>query len=195
MLEEIITNLIECGEILEKNQLTVIDNLKNLNEGHIIYFFEYMDPYIQNVIDFVISGLEQNQYSIIIENDRIIPLIQKGLKDLLSDTQLNKIKFVNNYDFYFAKGSFQCASIFDYLPRLIKGYSKQTFSVRSWAHVEWGDVLEVHENITNSEKEADVIVKENRLLSVCAYDSVRVSETTRNRLITHHNFLIHDYSS
>ncbi|TRZ39776.1 hypothetical protein CEQ21_02180 [Niallia circulans] len=178
---------------MEKDQLTVIDNLKGLNEGHIIYFFEYIDAYIKNVIDFAISGLEQDQYSIIIENDRISPLILKGLKEIVSGSQLNKIKFINNYDFYFAKGDFQCASIFDYLPSLIKDYSKQQFSVRSWAHVEWGDVQEIHENLANSEQEADIIVKENRLLSVCAYDADRVSETTRNNLISRHGFLINDY--
>ncbi|RFU60976.1 MEDS domain-containing protein [Peribacillus glennii] len=177
---------------MERKNLDVINHLKNLTEGHVIYFFEDVEDYLKNVVDFVISGLEQNQYSIIIENDRISPLLKKVFESMLNESQLNKVRFINNFDFYFAKGDFGCNSIFEFLPRLIEGYGEQEFAVRSWAHVEWGDEHEVPKKLSDSEKEADVIVSEKRLLSVCAYDSDRVSEELKVNLLTHHNFLMNN---
>jgi len=175
---------------LEKRDVKVINQLNDLTEGHVLYFFEDINAYINNIIDFVISGLDHNQYSLIIENDRIVPLIEKKLAVLLNESQISKVKFINNYDFYFANGDFACNSIFDYLPRLYKGYNEQEFRVRSWAHIEWGDISYIHNKLTESEKEAEIIVSRKGILSVCAYDSDRMSEELKTNLQCHHNFLI-----
>ena len=182
---------IQRGANLESTHLKEVNELANLTRGHGIYFFRNQDQYITNVVDFVISGLERNEYSIIVENDRIIPLIQKRLTDLLDESRLEKVKFINNYDFYYAKGDFSINSIFNFLPNLIEGYS-ENLTVRSWAHVEWRDEPEVSKKLMGSEKEADVIVTETNLLSVCAYDSERVSEVLKQSLLTCHNLLIND---
>lgn len=184
--------ILEWGAVLEKTHFKLINHLKNLTEGHILYIFENVEEYIKNVEDFVICGLKQNQYSIIIENDRINLMLKKSLASKLSKSQINKVIIINNFDFYYVKGDFQCNSIFDYLPKLIEGYSEEEFVVRSWAHVEWGDEGEVHKKLSTSEKEADIIVSEKRLLSVCAYDSDRVSEELKGSLINQHNFLLDD---
>ncbi|WP_231687913.1 MEDS domain-containing protein [Bacillus sp. FJAT-27251] len=183
---------VEWGAVLEKTHFKTVKHLKNLTEGHILYIFENLEKYIKNVVDFVMCGLEQNQYSLIIENDRINLMLKKHLAPMLSKDQLNKVMIINNYDFYYVKGDFQCNSIFEYLPKLIEGYSEEGFSVLSWAHVEWGDEAEVHKKLSNSEKEACIIVNDKKLLSVCAYDSDRVNEALKGSLINHHNFLLND---
>ncbi|WLR57399.1 MEDS domain-containing protein [Mesobacillus subterraneus] len=70
----------ECVHLKEVNEIA------NQAKGHGLYFFQDQERYISNVIDFVISGLERNEYSIIIENDRITPLIIKRLTVLLNET-------------------------------------------------------------------------------------------------------------
>ena len=186
---------IRRGAVFEIEKFKVINHLRNLPDGHILYFFENIEEYIKNIVDFVVYGIEQNQSSIIIENDRITPLVKESLASILNSSQLNKVRFVNNYDFYFAKGNFQCNSIFEYVPILFKDYAEQGFIVRSWAHIEWGDIQEIHNNLLESEEEAEVIVRKKRLLSVCAYDSDRVSEELKKGLLTHHTFLMEDVSS
>jgi hypothetical protein len=173
-------------------QLTEVNELAGLTRGHGLYFFENQDQYITRLVDFVISGLERDEYSIIVENDRIIPLITKRLMELLEESSLEKVKFVNNYDFYYAKGDFSVNSIFDFLPNLIEGYSELDLVIRSWAHVEWRDDQEINRKIMVSEQEADIIVTETELLSVCAYDSERVSKELEEGLLNCHNFLIND---
>ncbi|OCA87772.1 hypothetical protein A8F94_07955 [Bacillus sp. FJAT-27225] len=180
---------------MEKTNFKSINHLKNHTEGHILYIFENLEEYINHIEDFVISGLEQNQYSIIIENDRINLMLKKRLATILSHSQLKKVIIINNFDFYYAKGDFQCNSIFECLPNLIEGYTEEGVAVRSWAHVEWGDEREVHKKLSISEKEADVIVSEKRLLSVCAYDSDRVNEKLKGNLSGRHNYLLKDLGS
>jgi hypothetical protein len=179
--------IFERGAVLKTKHFKTINDL---TEGHLLYFFENVEEYIQNVIEFVISGLEKNQYPIIIENDRIILFVKKILESMLNESQLIKVKFLNNFDFYFEMGDFRCNSIFKFLPSLIEGYAEKKYAVRSWAHVEWGDEREVHKKLSDSEREADVIVNEKGLLSVCAYNSDRVSEELKKKLLIHHNFLV-----
>ncbi|KUP06915.1 hypothetical protein Q75_06805 [Bacillus coahuilensis p1.1.43] len=177
---------------MESTHLIEVNEIKNLTKGHVLYFFEKQNQYISNVVDFIISGIEHNEYSIIIENDRITPLIKKKLTMLSNESGLEKVTFVNNYDFYYAKGDFNINSIWDYLPKLITGFSELDCVVRSWAHVEWRDELTVSKKLLDSENEADKIVTETKLLSVCAYDSERVSKEFGEALLKCHNFLINE---
>ncbi len=177
---------------MESIHLKEVHEIQDLTKGHVLYFSKNQDQYISNVMEFVLSGLERNEYSIIIENDRMTPLIKKSLTEKLNNNCLEKVMFVNNYDFYYAQGDFRVNSIFDYLPNLIEGYSEQDLAVRSWAHVEWRDEPEVSKKLSVSEKEADLIVAKTKLLSVCAYDSERVSHELKERLLFCHNFLINE---
>ncbi|MCD7036345.1 MEDS domain-containing protein [Metabacillus sp. GX 13764] len=167
-----------------------VKDLKAVKKGHILYFFENEDLYIAHIVDFVISGIQQNQYVIIIENDRIAPIIKRKLASLLTIEQSLKVIVVNNFDFYYAKGDFASNSIFEYLPDMIEGYSAKGADVRSWAHVEWRDEEEASSKLTAAESEAVGIVEENNLLSVCAYNSERVTSEFKARLLGLHNYLL-----
>lgn len=180
------------GAFLESMQLKEVNELAGLTKGHGLYFFKDQELYVSRLVDFVLSGLDRDEYSIIIENDRIIPLITRRLKESLDERKFDKVKFVNNYDFYYAKGDFNVNSIFDYLPNLIDDYSEMDVVIRTWAHVEWRDDHEISQKLILSEQAADVIVSDTELLSVCAYDSERVSIEIETGLLNCHNFLIKD---
>lgn len=169
-----------------------ITELAGLTKGHGLYLFKNQDQYITRVADFVISGAKRGEYSIIIENDRLLPLITKRLMETADESSLEKAKFINNFDFYYSKGDLGINSIFDFLPTLIEGYSERDVAIRSWAHVEWRDEQEVITKLLFSEQSADTIVTETELLSVCAYDSERVSKDLEEGLLNCHNFLIND---
>lgn len=167
-------------------------NLQALPKGHGLYFFENQEQYVTRVVDFVISGVEQGEYSIIVENDRLIPLITKRLTESVDESSLEKVKFINNYDFYYAKGDFSVNSIPDFLPSLIDGYSELDVVIRSWAHVEWRVEQEITRKLIVSEQESDTIVAEAKFLAVCAYDFERVSQELIDGLINCHDFIIND---
>ncbi|WP_026695458.1 MEDS domain-containing protein [Peribacillus kribbensis] len=175
---------------MESTQVIEVIGTKNLTKGHVLYFYESLEKYISNVVDFILSGLKQNEYSIIVENDRITPLIKKRLTMSVKANSLEKVMFINNYDFYYAKGDFRINSIFDYFLKFTEGDPVQDAVLRSWAHVEWRDEREISGTLLASENEADKIVSETNLLSVCAYDSTRVSIEFMEGLLDCHNYLI-----
>ncbi|KAB2331329.1 MEDS domain-containing protein [Bacillus mesophilum] len=174
---------------MESRHIIEVNEIKALTKGHVLYFHENQNQYIEYVTDFITSGLEKNEYCIIVENDRNISLIKNRLTALMSNGQLDKVIFVNNYDFYYASGDFQINSVFDFLPNVIGDYSELDLVIRSWAHVEWRDEHEVSK-LLDSEHEAEDIVAQTNLLSVCAYDSRRVSREFKDGLLACHNFLL-----
>ncbi|MCM3572393.1 MEDS domain-containing protein [Mesobacillus subterraneus] len=170
--------------------LKEVNELAGLTKGHGLYFFENQELYVTRVVDFVISGLEHGEYSIIVENDRMRPLIIRKLVKSVDENSLEKVKFINNFDFYYAKGDFSVNSIPDFLPSLIDGYSEPDVVIRSWAHVEWRDEQEITRKLIVSEQESDTIVAEAKFLAVCAYDFERVSQELIDGLINCHDFII-----
>ena len=167
---------------------------KDLQEirGHIFYFFENADKYIENAVTYIVSGIGQGDHILFIENNKLFPVIQGKLKPLLSTEQLAKVHYINNFDFYFSKGTFHFATVLNHFTKSIKPYIENEVSVRIWGHVEWGDQKEVDREIEKYENEADQILSLNELTAVCAYDADRVSESLRQSLIKCHEFHMTD---
>jgi hypothetical protein len=177
---------------LKSTHVQEVNELRSLAKGHVLYFFEDQERYLSNAADFVITGLKLNEYSVIVENDRMTSMIYQRLLNELDESRLQKVVFINNYDFYYAKGDFRVNSIFDFLPKVMDDYSEQNTVVRSWAHVEWRDEEEISSKLLASEEEADEIVTSSRILSVCAYDSERASQDFKAGLLACHNYLLSD---
>ncbi|WP_366164071.1 MEDS domain-containing protein [Bacillus infantis] len=173
-------------------QVKEVTELRSLAKGHVLYFFEDYDRYLSNVEDFVITGLKLNEYAVIIENDRWIRKIRNKLCESLEERYLQKVAFINNFDFYYAKGDFRVNSIFDFLPKVLDNYSEENSVIRSWAHVEWRNEEEIQGKLLASEEAADGIVSDSKILSVCAYDSDRASQEFKAGLLTNHNYLLLD---
>lgn len=169
-----------------------VNELRSLAKGHVLYFFENHDRYLSNIEDFVITGLKLNEYAVIIENDRWIRKIRNKLCESLEERYLQKVAFINNFDFYYAKGDFRVNSIFDFLPNVLDDYSEENSIIRSWAHVEWRNEEEIQGKLLASEEAADDIVCDARILSVCAYDSDRASKELKEGLLACHNYLLRD---
>lgn len=179
------------GAKLKQIEVQEVPDLRSLTKGHVAYFFTDQEQYVSNVVDYVIAGLRQNECTIIVESDRMAPMIVLKLAQKLTAPELDQVRFLNNYEFYYAHGDFRINSIPDLLPTLFKGEFDPDMCYRTWAHIEWRDESEVSK-LLHSEEQADIIVAEENLLSVCAYDSRRVSGDFRDRLLASHSIHLHD---
>jgi hypothetical protein len=177
---------------LKSTRANEVNELQSLAKGHVLYFFKNQELYLSHIEEYIITGIKLNEYSVIVENDRLTSMIKHRLSKKLEDHSLQKVVFINNYDFYYAKGDFGVNSIFDYLPKVLDDYSEENAVVRSWAHVEWRDEEEISSKLLASEEEADEIVSDSRILSVCAYDSERASDDFKAGLLACHNYLLCD---
>ncbi len=161
-------------------------------EGHIFYSFQEKERYIENAITYITSGVEQGSCVLLIENDRYFSLLRTKLESLLTKEQLKRIHHVNNYDFYYSRGDFHLTSIISYFSKIIGSYRENNLSIRTWAHVEWGDTEEISCEIKKFEEEANKAVSSMKLLSVCAYDADRLTESLQRSLTCSHNFVMTD---
>jgi len=166
--------------------------MKQGNGGHIFYNFYELNCYFKNALTYIQTALEQGDEVLFIENERLWGSLKKKLDLILSTAQLNKVCYINNFDFYCMNGDFESATILAFFNKTQDEYTKNNSSFRTWAHVEWGCHEDIDRKISKYELEVDITVRRSGLISVCAYDACRVSSTLEATLKRCHNFLLFD---
>ncbi|TDL80406.1 3-ketoacyl-ACP reductase [Peribacillus frigoritolerans] len=167
-------------------------DLMQAEGGHILYYIHNQERYLENIVAYIVSGVEQGDRVFVIENERLSPAIISKSKQLLSEEQLAKVHFINNFDFYSLHGEFNSMKITDYFSSIVNPYLEAEDSIRTWAHVEWGKVNDVIKTIGDYEMNANKTVSEMGIISVCAYDAERVPEELKETLMINHDFFMTD---
>lgn len=178
---------------MDNNMKQLMNELQESNGGHVFYCFNELDTYIHNQTMFIISGIEQGNDIMVVENDRIFPFVYKKLQERLNEEQLKKVHHINNFDFYCFEGNFHPSTMVDYFLRNIEVYLDRDIPLQTWGHVEWGGSDEVvFESICEYEKGIDQIIAKKSLISFCAYDECRVTPTLKSLLMKHHGVFMTD---
>ncbi|OMP66340.1 MEDS domain-containing protein [Domibacillus epiphyticus] len=163
-----------------------------ISYGHIFYYSHDIEKYIENAITYIVTGIEQGDHILFIENNKIYPVIQNQLKHLLSIEQLSKIHYKNNFDFYFSKGTFHPITVLNFFLKTLEPYEEKSVSARIWGHVEWGDQKDIEREIASYENKINQILSSKGSIAVCAYDAKQVSESLKESLLKCHGFFMTD---
>ncbi|MCK1991954.1 hypothetical protein GW626_16520 [Peribacillus muralis] len=177
---------------MDNNMKRLMENMHQSGGGHILYYFNELETYIENEATFIIAGVEQGDHILVVENDRIFPFVLKKLQLHLNEEQMMKVNRINNFDFYCFNGDFHPSTMVHYFLENIDYYSKTNQLVRTWGHVEWGQTDKASVAIGEYEKGIDELITERGLISVCAYDECRVPDVLKADLLKHHEILITD---
>lgn len=162
--------------------------------AHIFYSFESEQKYINNLIAYVTAAVGLGNHIMIIENDRIMPEIQKRIKAEFDEKQQEMIHTLNNYEFYCYRGNFHKETILSYLENMIAPFLEKNIPIQTWAHVEWRDQEDIFLNLGEYEKEADLMLQATNLITICCYDSNRVPESLKSILLNCHDYYMSDDS-
>nr|WP_280166598.1 MEDS domain-containing protein [Priestia aryabhattai]MDH3111059.1 MEDS domain-containing protein [Priestia aryabhattai]MDH3129728.1 MEDS domain-containing protein [Priestia aryabhattai] len=169
-----------------------ISSSKKFDKGHVFYRFEDNQFYINNLMSFIKKGLESKQRILIIENMRELPQIKANIDKEFSHQQKEAIRLVNNFDYYLANGDFHTKTILTHFQEDLSILKTKNTLIRTWAHVEWAseepDVLLLEE----FESTADNFVKEEGMISVCAYAAESLSSTLDTTLQQLHQYIMTD---
>lgn len=166
--------------------------MKQTNGGHIFYNFHELNGYLKNAITYIKTALEQGDEVLFIENERLWSSLREKLVLCLSTSQLGKVCYINNFDFYCMNGDFESSTILAYFNKTQDDFTKKNSSFRTWAHVEWGCQEDIDRKISDYERIVDATLSKSGLISVCAYDACRVSPSLEAILKRFHNFLLFD---
>ncbi len=170
------------------------ETLRQADYAHILYLTEQTDDYIDNAVSFVLDGVRNDDRVLFVENPRIYPQIHKKLQQLLGADELDLVHYVNNFDFYWRKGNFHPEAILQYFESVIESFTVDGRHCRTWGHIEWGSQEDIDQKIVDYEIEIDRSVPQRKVISVCAYDTSRVSDSLRERLMRCHGYLMKDQS-
>ncbi|KQU17343.1 hypothetical protein ASG65_26685 [Bacillus sp. Leaf13] len=171
-------------------QLTKMLNVSN--HGHILYIFDDIHKYIENMVSYIESGIELGQHIIIIDSQPKFELINHKLQESLTHVELQSIHYVDNYEFYRLNRDFHCNSIINHFAKILKPLQDQQFSIRTWAHVEWKEHDNIIPKLINFENVADETVKSSEVISVCAYNGKKISASLQNHMLRNHEYFMTD---
>ena len=169
-----------------------ISSSKKFDRGHVFYRFKDKQFYINNLMSFIRSGLESKQHILIIESMRTLPQIKTHINEEFSHQQKKAIRLVNNFDYYLANGDFHTKTILAHFQEDLSILKKKNTLIRTWAHVEWASEEPDFLLLEEFESTADNFVKEEGMISVCAYAAESLSSTLDNTLQQLHQYIMTD---
>jgi hypothetical protein len=123
--------------------------------GHILYHFDDDERYIQNAVAFIKAGVKNGSHIMMVENDRNRMNINRKLEKDLTERELNKVHFTNNYDFYFSHKTFEPESILSHFLNTVNPYLEREIPLWTWGLIEWGDHQEIFETVAEYERQID----------------------------------------
>lgn len=160
--------------------------------GHILYFYDEVSNYINNALAYVVTGIEQKHHLLIIENRQRYQLLHDKLQAVLSQEQLTKVHFVDNYEFYRMYGDFHCQSIINHFMEILEPFIENQISIRTWAHVEWKEQDDILHKLEEFENAADSSVNAMGLISVCAYNANTAPASLQTIMMRNHEYFMTD---
>ncbi|MGG1572572.1 MEDS domain-containing protein [Fictibacillus sp. NRS-1165] len=167
--------------------------LEKISEGHIFYHFNDEELYLENLVSYILSGLEKHQLILVIENMKILPKLQEKLNLLLTEEQRSYVRMVNNFDYYLSNGDFNTTTVVKHFERDLSSLKDFNLPIRTWAHVEWSSSEPDVELLKDFETTADDFVLLENTLSVCAYSSERLTSELCTLLKKVHKYCMTDH--
>lgn len=176
-------------DILKSKMNQLFEDQKNI---HVLYSYNEMENYIKQVLSYIQDGIMAGDYVILVENDRIYPIIHKELSTRLTKDQMELLHFVNNFDFYCSSGSYHPPAIEEYFNKTVQPYVENKISFRSWAHVEWATLEEPLHIIEEFERTVDKAVNLLSFPLICAYKGERMPDYLKTILLETHPYVLKD---
>ncbi len=166
--------------------------LKSGKNRHVLYSYTSEAHYIQQAVNYVLDGMANNEYVLVIDNERLYPRIEKEVQKQVSKEDFALLHFVKNFDFYLSSGSYHPPSIIAYFNKIIEQLALHENPFRSWAHVEWATLKEPLEIVRELEEHIDWAVSSLRFSLICAYRLNRMPSHLSALLEETHPYLLTD---
>lgn len=157
---------------------------------HVLYAYSGMENYIIQIVDFIEDGISVGDHILVVENDRLVPIIQQELHARLSTQEMEFVHFVNSFHFYWSSGSYHPPAIHEYFTKMVQPYLESEQPFRSWAHVEWASMTEPLHLIEDFEKIVDDAVNQLFFPLICAYERKQMPDHLKTMLMETHPYVL-----
>lgn len=178
------------GNMTKMIELTKYQHVSSA--AHILYIFEDIHYYLENMMAYIKAGIERNHHLFLIENSTIFSEAEQRIKESFSSEEQERIHHVDNYLFYRCYGDFHIQSIVEHFGEILDPFLKSNITIRTWAHVEWKEQDDISRKLEEFETLADCSVNEMGLMSVCAYAAADISASFQTTMMRSHEYLMTD---
>lgn len=170
------------------------NNLEIANGSHILYTFSDREKYINNIVSFIVTGLEFGHGIIFIEDKATFQIVLERLVSKgFNEEKLETIVFSESDIFYETNDVFNINSIVNTFSNLVLPYISKGIPLRSWARVKWMDNQCCLLNcLKKFELEADSFVESVKSFSVCAYNGDELPANIQLEIMKSHPFIMTD---
>jgi signal transduction histidine kinase len=160
--------------------------------GHILYFFEDSAAYIDNVIEYITTGIQRGYPLMLIDHVKNHMTVKNILRTCVSEKEIEKIHFVDQSLFSFRK-DFDCLEIASNFEQVAVGPTLQSNApFRVWAHIDRAGKEGVFHHLEEFETTNDARVKGLGMMSVCAYDASLISASQQISMMRLHSYFMTD---
>lgn len=187
-----VLNVVEISNGIAKSEMKSKMNqlFEDQKSVHVLYSYNDMENYLKQVLSYIENGIAAGDYVILIENERMYPIIYKELSTRLTEDQMKFVHFVNSLNFYRSSGSYHPPAIEAYFTKMVQPYVENKISFRSWAHVEWASMKEPLHLIEDFEKIVDQAVNLLSFPLICAYEGNRMPDYLETILMETHPYVL-----
>lgn len=177
---------------MEEKIIQLSNDYQHAGGIHIFFNSYNTERYLDIATDYVKVGIKQDKYVMLIENERIYPLLLQKLKKALNPAQLERIHYINSFDFYLYKKNFHPSTVVDYFLQKLAPYVEKNAAICSWGHIEWNDNHKMVAIVREYEEKVEQLVNDLNIMAVCAYDGVRLPAQLKKTLLKCHNVYMTD---
>lgn len=175
-----------------ENQNVQLNELMQISSGHILYFYEDHETYLENAVSFILTGIDQGHHLLVIDNLQHIGKIYQKFQKRTSQDKMGLVHFFDSHEFYSTHDDFHLDTILKHSADVLEPFMKNEPMVRTWAHVEWKEQDEILPKLKHFETISDHNVNDLGLLSVCAYNGNHISTSFLYEMLKSHEYFMTD---
>ena len=170
-------------------------NSSAISEGaHILYTFTELDKYYKNAADYIADGLLKGEKILLVDKKEYFAKIQAQILSMgYSENHLDSIIFVDAQNFYLTSdNNFNAQLCLNNLVYFLKEILDKGQKVRTWGQVDLPDYNSNISQLREYESASDKFVENHQVISVCTYQSLRISSFIQNEMSKVHHYLMTD---
>jgi len=178
--------------MLDTHQINKCPNCSSLleNNAHILYIYNEEDKYIANAVSFICDGIAKNEFILFVETEELIQKVKDELKTFdFNPTHFQNIIFMESMELYYDGDQFDVNGV-GKLNDILLPYLEKNHTIRTWGYVPIVDHESTIERLRIYECNSDEFIRQNKMISVCAYNGLVIPAYVQNELMkTHSHFM------
>lgn len=175
------------------SRVAVTNSIELMSGAHIIYLYKNKEPYLNNALSFISTGLDMQHAVVFIDTNDNIQVILKRLKDKgYKQEELENLVFLDAKEYYTTHKIFNATTVYNTFLNAVEPFLKKGLPVRIWGNVLWTGQHDMLEALALYEHRADSVITDPECFTICAYNANKLPANFLLELMKCHPYMMTD---